>query len=339
MGDDDDHSPTTRSESKTCELNASLHDICIMSGNSPRWASYRHLPRQQQLQPLCESPHVPCTALDSAGNPNMNTHPRQTVNSERRRAARHSPQSGPHDAAQLPRKVYVKKETKTTNEACAQPRAASSPTKTQGKQQSKESTRISLKQGKQQSVYSTQLSSTTRRAYCRRSITTRKGQTTCAACDPEAHASDAKHQKEMSASRTQPTAKKRCHHKSTKEHKTRTTQPSMLTARQRANHAHAQACCLPRPLPSSCSPSGKLNEMQTLSSPSLVTHWKQHYNRRGTLDSVVIQRTTRLCTRHEDLNQLLVQRTKTVPVKRSKSASDAKNRKSIAPVKTLWTCF
>ena len=28
MGDDDDHSPTTRSVSKTCELNASLHDTC-----------------------------------------------------------------------------------------------------------------------------------------------------------------------------------------------------------------------------------------------------------------------------------------------------------------------
>ena len=86
-----------------------------------------------------------CTGL--SGKP-KHEHPpwtnrQQQKTRRRRRATRHSPQSGPHDAAQLPSVVDVKKETKTTNEACAQPRAASSPTKTQGKQQSKESTQIS----------------------------------------------------------------------------------------------------------------------------------------------------------------------------------------------------
>ena len=91
----------------------------------------------------------------------------------------------------------------------------------------------------------------------RLSLTTRKDQTTCAACDPRTHASDAKHQTEMSASRTQPpTAKKRRHHKNTKEHKTRTPMSSMLIARQSANHAHAQAYCSPPPLPSQCLPAG-----------------------------------------------------------------------------------
>ena len=81
----------------------------------------------------------------------------------------------------------------------------------------------------------------------RLSLTTRKDQTTCAACDPQTQASDAKHQKEMNASRTQPpTAKKRRHHKNTK----------FATATAIPMFACGMSCRR------SCRP------------PSLVTHWK-----------------------------------------------------------------
>ena len=190
-------SPTTRSVSKTCELNASPHDICIMSGKSPRWASYRHLPRQPQLQSICESPHVPCTALDSAGKPKHETptQDKPSTAKDKKKATRSTSfsakrtarcsatsqksgrQEGNQDNKRSLRTTEGRELTdQDTRQAAIQGEHANLFNNHEHLQKDRE--RISLKQSKEQSVYSTQLSSTTRRAHCPRSITTRKGQTT-----------------------------------------------------------------------------------------------------------------------------------------------------------------